>query len=209
MRMPGLASASTVGSKNHPPSACGLPPSVMRAPLARASSTRATVASKAAWWMSCPSSSCAANALPTFSCPTAWLYCATKRSYSGAATRMRLAVQQSCPEVWNLAPSAMPTGFERQLLDARRRHRARNESADPRRAGEAHGAHPGVAHQCLQRHLRLAEHHVEHARGKAGLLRKLCQRECGKWRLLRRLDDGRAAHGDGGGGLARDHRHRE
>ena len=71
MRMSGVTSATMVGSKKVRPSACGLPPQTMRAPLAVASASSSSTLATAAWSISGPWLTPSSTPLPTLSAETA------------------------------------------------------------------------------------------------------------------------------------------
>ena len=58
----------------------------------------------------------------------------------------------------------------------------------------------------LHRHLRLTQHNVEYACGKARFFRQLRERERRERCFMRGLNDRRATHRECGSGLAGDHR---
>ncbi|KFF33976.1 hypothetical protein G039_0317965 [Pseudomonas aeruginosa VRFPA01] len=84
-----------------------------------------------------------------------------------------------------------------------------HQLADAGRAGEAHRAHAAVLYQGFHAHLRFAQHYVEDAGREPGFLGQLGQGEGRVGRLVGRLDHHRATGGQGGGGLAGDHRRGE
>ncbi len=87
----------------------------------------------------------------------------------------------------------------------RRRALRRDQAADLRRAGEAHGAHAGILAQRADDRLRVTRDDVEHAGRQACPLAKLRQRQRGKRRLRRRMRDHRAACGQRRRGLPGQH----
>ena len=138
---------------------------------------------------------------------------------------IRLAAQQSWPEVWNLACTATFTAScqigigaddERRIATQLQRHflhilgrRLQDQLTDAGRAGETDRTHAAVLHQGLHGHLRIAQHHVEHAGRKPRLFRQLRQGQSRIRCFMGGLDHHRAPGGQCGSRFAGDHRRRE